>query len=781
MKKHGWSLCTVVAFLVLQLQYTIVLKSFEIPGCVAQKEEESHGEEVKDPDYAKKVVDLESYQLIEIDNKYRERDPVLLEEIIFGIDATKLAKRSSCHLDIDVLWRAEIQTQIYNAPVIYDINSDGHKELIFATNSHYIEVLDHHGHKLQGWPFAFSDSGFVASPLLYDIDNDGFNEIVVTTENAEIAFLKRDGVPLLGSTLVVPPLKAKKNWYREMVDEDEDDVALSYTLTDDKEEQHDTTRKLLQVGEDDRMDESIFQGVQGWLTDEGIQSLELFLVSDTPENYVEFLKLQQDPLYSSQYERYLNSSEAESEKGYVFVDAHVLNTPVIADLDNDGVHELIVAVSYYFDSVKYSNPKERAKLPVGLDISKYVAGGIVVFDLGTLEIKWTLNLDMTTDLSLYTGYIYTSPTVVDMNHDNMMEIIIPTGVGFVYAIDHQGKLLHGLWPLMMDSIFAQVAAEDINGDGNLELIVCDTNSNVIAYSLTGEEIWESRISGYPNQPVTIGDVDGNGVLDLVVGTTEGHLWALRGDNGVPVPFFPVKLKGRVQSQALLISLNDRSSSLHIVVSANDGHLYVVDGATACFEKFDLGEVAYGMVLADDITGNGKMDLVVTTKSGTIYVLSTDATYHPLKSWTSQGLGLNGFTVRDGYQAVYVTEASRGFRDIVGDQFYLQIHILDNRPKHKEEPHYDVKVLMGQQVLLSKRYHSSGHYTELIASPPHRTSAVLTVQMTNEFGQTFFDHVTFSFNMHFHKLLKWILVVPFALMAVVMLFIKELTLPLPLSI
>ena len=54
-----------------------------------------------------------------------------------------------------------------------------------------------------------------------------------------------------------------------------------------------------------------------------------------------------------------------------------------------------------------------------------------------------------------------------MNHDNLMEIIIPTGVGFVYAVDHKGNLLHGLWPLMMDSIFAQVAAEDINGDGNL--------------------------------------------------------------------------------------------------------------------------------------------------------------------------------------------------------------------------------------------------------------------------------------------------------------------------
>lgn len=34
---------------------------------------------------------------------------------------------------------------------------------------------------------------------------------------------------------------------------------------------------------------------------------------------------------------------------YVFVDAHVLTTPNIADIDGDGHEELVLAVSYFYD------------------------------------------------------------------------------------------------------------------------------------------------------------------------------------------------------------------------------------------------------------------------------------------------------------------------------------------------------------------------------------------------------------------------------------------------
>jgi hypothetical protein len=99
-----------------------------------------------------------------------------------------------------------------------------------------------------------------------------------------------------------------------------------------------------------------------------------------------------------------------------------------------------------------------------------------------------------------------------------------------------------------------------------ELIATDSNSNVVCFDLTGKEIWETRISGIamsvwcigccqPNwhslsdltdsfthslslslslslsdldQAPSIGDINGDGALDVVIATGKGHIWALYG-------------------------------------------------------------------------------------------------------------------------------------------------------------------------------------------------------------------------------------------------------------
>ena len=49
----------------------------------------------------------------------------------------------------------------------------------------------------------------------------------------------------------------------------------------------------------------------------------------------------------------------------------------------------------------------------------------------------------------------------------------------------------------------------------------------------------------------------------------------------------------------------------------------------------MGETSYTMVLADDFNADGKLDLLVSTMNGNVYVFSSPAAYHPLKAWTSQ--------------------------------------------------------------------------------------------------------------------------------------------------
>lgn len=85
----------------------------------------------------------------------------------------------------------------------------------------------------------------------------------------------------------------------------------------------------------------------------------------------------------------------------MYVDPHVLCTPIIADLDRDGADEIVFAVSYYFDREQYSDPAAFADLDVDVNTKKYVAGGVAVFDVLSGKMKWHTHLDLTTDETKY--------------------------------------------------------------------------------------------------------------------------------------------------------------------------------------------------------------------------------------------------------------------------------------------------------------------------------------------------------------------------------------------
>ena len=52
---------------------------------------------------------------------------------------------------------------------------------------------------------------------------------------------------------------------------------------------------------------------------------------------------------------------------------------------------------------------------------------------------------------MHRAYAYSTPTLVDLDHDGKLEILIGTSVGLVYALDHTGKVLQG-WPVQMGEV-----------------------------------------------------------------------------------------------------------------------------------------------------------------------------------------------------------------------------------------------------------------------------------------------------------------------------------------
>ncbi|KAL0024039.1 hypothetical protein WJX77_011082 [Trebouxia sp. C0004] len=478
------------------------------------------------------------------------------------------------------------------------------------------------------------------------------------------------------------------------------------------------------------------------------------------------------------------------DKGHVWLDPHILANPAIADIDGDGQEELVIAVSYFFDRDQYSRPGRARTLPKDVDISQYVGGGVAVFNLRSRNLRWQQHLDLSTDHTKYRAYMYSAPTLVDLNRDGKMEIVVGTSMGFLYVLDCEGRSMAG-WPLQMGEIQAQVAVGDINGDGFVELVAADANGNVAAFNAKAEELWERHVASLVAQAVTFGDVNGDGVLEVVFGTTSGYLYAISGKTGLDIPNFPFRTHGRIAASVLITQLS-QGLSQQLVVMSFDGHLYMVDGISGCADTIDIGEQSYSMVLADDLDNNGRMDLLVSTMNGNVYALETSAVYHPMKAWTSVVHGVNCFTARWNWQGIAATAETRAPRDVAGQRLKIRFEIVDRRfgvlagpvkegevdPNRVQRGPYTVYLtLQGMTAAVIGRgeapvigmtdsYVLPGVYTLEVPCPTTRSTGTIHLEMWDEDKLSFVHDFSLSFHMQYAKLLKWLVALPFTIMAAV---------------
>jgi len=227
-----------------------------------------------------------------------------------------------------------------------------------------------------------------------------------------------------------------------------------------------------------------------------------------------------------------------------------LSTPALADMDEDGVVELIVCSPN--DSIYCINGDGRR-----------VAGWpISVIDAGT--------------------NVTASPAVGDVDGDGHLEVAIQNSAGRVFLLNRSGAMMSG-WPKWVPSNTSTIAPSpalaDLDGDGKLEIVIAGLDSKCYVFRHTGTSYpgWpqtytESTVNkGTESSPV-VGDIDGDGSLDIVLGCEDGQLHAWK-SNGERIAGFPILINAYLRGTPMLCDL-DLDGTLELATSCWDQNIYI---------------------------------------------------------------------------------------------------------------------------------------------------------------------------------------------------------------
>lgn len=265
-------------------------------------------------------------------------------------------------------------------------------------------------------------------------------------------------------------------------------------------------------------------------------------------------------------------------------------------------------------------------------------------------LLWEVNLS---------GFIIYPPSVADINDDGELDIVQTTGsingTGRIYLLDKTGNTQPG-WPLNFDGnwILTAAALADLNEDKQLEIIFAERRSpsgriHVVNYD--GSNFggsWPVTLDATPAVTPSVGDVDGDNAVEVVVNSTESR-YVIQA-NGQLEPGFPLTThpERRYSFQSpILADLNDDQALEIIGATHGDNQnpqpeFYVMEGDGSNFPGWPkpVADNSWTFNTPTVISQNGGHQIFMSRPLG-----EGDDNEDMLYSWTGGGMAIAGFPIR----------------------------------------------------------------------------------------------------------------------------------------
>ncbi len=337
----------------------------------------------------------------------------------------------------------------------------------------------------------------------------------------------------------------------------------------------------------------------------------------------------------------------------------MINAPAVADLDGDGILDIITG--------------ER----VG-SVQGFVHA--IKMDGTPINANWPVEVAATPAFT---------PSIADVDNDGSPDVVIAASSAGMYIFDNQGQVFPG-FPVFDPNVnysYQSPMLADLDADGDLEIIGSNHGNApgfyVMEHDGNYRPGWPIATSEWTYSPSTVWDVDNDGTFEIFMsdrntsGTPGVELPVVYGldEGGNNLPNFPIEKYGGTEGVISLADVNN-DGALDIIfpsimTDANgDGfiHAYNLDGSgeIAGFPLRPRGFTFLNGAVLGDVDNDGLLDLTANSYTLT-FGAGIDSTFVnvynlsvPYNPETIKRNGYKGSNTRDGFVELEETASVTDF-------------------------------------------------------------------------------------------------------------------------
>ena len=249
-------------------------------------------------------------------------------------------------------------------------------------------------------------------------------------------------------------------------------------------------------------------------------------------------------------------------------------------------------------------------------------------------------------------WCWATPTAADVDGDGCVEIFAVCLDGKLYAWNHNGtEVTDGDGNASTDGVFfnglgswvrSSPALGQLDEDPELEIVVGSSSPHKIyAWNHDGTPLagWPLQLSNDTYSSPSVGDLDDDGVNEVVVLCENDSLYALRND-ATPVPGFPVFLRSNAAGLAPSPALCDFEDDGQMEIVATGVQAYTSSYVTVLDNQgnplpgwpIHLDDSSESSPVVVDLDDDQSLDIMMGTEKGYLY------------AWNIQGELLPGFPI-----------------------------------------------------------------------------------------------------------------------------------------